>query len=301
MGAMLVAETMTDTLALIGLEWIGTRLSAWGFDADGEVLFSAVMHEPRRPAEAEYLTRTHFHIGEWLAASPEVPVIACGDIGLLARAKTLEAMSLPLAVTDTASHLFEAGSVHIVPWAWQGSPPDLTGGAETLLAGLDEDHASVCIAGRHTKHIQLKHGRITQLATELTAEFRDLLLSRGALALTPDSAQAFDAGVFRDWVEQALDTGKPLPVYAVEAALLSGKLDPAHKAAAVAGLMIGRDVATHYDPGDEVLLVSDGPLMEAYGLAFDSLGAEVEEVSALGALQDGLVELADLAGLLSAD
>ena len=298
---MLVADTMTDTLALIGLEWIGTRLSAWGFDEDGEVVSSAVMHEPRRPAEAEYLARTHFHLGEWLGVSPEVPVIACGDIGLLARAKTRDSLALPLAVADIAATLFETGGVHIVPWAWQGAPPDLTGGAETLLAGLDEDHASVCIAGRHTKHIVLQHGRIMQLATEMTAEVRDLLLSRGALALTPDTAQAFDARVFQDWVEQALDTGKPLPVYAVEAALLSGRLDPAHKAAAIAGLMIGRDVATHYDPGDEVLLVSDGALMEAYGLAFDSLGAEVEEVSALGALQDGLVELADLAGLLSAD
>jgi len=50
-----------------------------------------------------------------------------------------------------------------------------------------------------------------------------------------------------------------------------------------------------------VLLVADGPLLEAYGFALDALGADVEETSAVEALQDGLFEIADLAGLLGED
>lgn len=292
---------MTDRFALIGLEWNGTKLSAWAFDEEGDVVSETVVHEPFRPGLTDYLPRTHYHLGEWLGAAPDVPVIACGDIGRLVEARGAQPLQLPQAVTAPATHLHLAERVHIVPWLWQVPVPDLTGGAETILAGLDEDHASVCIAGRHTKHVLMEHGRIVRLATELTAEFRDLLLSRGALALSADTPQAFEPQVFQDWVERALDTGEALAVFSVEAALLSGQLDPAHKAAAIAGMLIGRDVAAHYDPGDEVVLVADGPLLEAYGLAFDSLGAEVDEVSFTGALQDGLVELADLAGLLATD
>ncbi|MFN7054105.1 2-dehydro-3-deoxygalactonokinase [Hyphomonas sp.] len=291
---------MAESLALIGLDWNGTRLSGWAFDAEGEVLGAFSALEARRPELSEYLPRTHFHLGEWIGSAIEVPVIACGDIGLLAPESLRAEMRLPVAATE-AARLFETAGVHVVPWVWQGEPADVSGGAETMLAGLGEDHGAICLAGRLTRHVQLAHGRIVRIATEMTAELRDLYLTGGTLALGPDQAQAFDERVFRDWVEMALDTGEPVPVFAVEAAVLSGRLHPRHKAAAVAGLLIGRDVATHYDPGDEVVLVADGPLLEAYGLAFDCLGAEVEEASAEGVLQDGLVELADLAGLLGED
>ncbi|HAY05210.1 MAG TPA: hypothetical protein DCY26_00970 [Hyphomonas sp.] len=113
--------------------------------------------------------------------------------------------------------------------------------------------------------------------------------------------QAFDMAVFRDWLERALDAGRAAPVFSVDAAIRQGQLSPENKAAALAGLMIGADVAAHYDPGEEVLLVADGPLLEAYGLALETLGADVEETSAIEALQEGLFELADLAGLLGED
>lgn len=298
---------MSNAVALIGLEWSGTRLSAWAFDDEGETLSSAVMNEACRPEPGEFAARVRFHLTEWLGAWPDVPVIASGDIGILTLAgpdlsRTVPALSLPVPTSALAGALLAADGLHIVPWIGQASPPDLTCGAETILAGLDEDHGAVCIAGRYTRHVALEHGRITRLATENTAELRDLLLAGGRLALPAGApAQTFDAGVFREWVEAALDTERRPPVFAVEAGVLTGRLSPAHKAAALTGLLIGSDVATHYDPGDEVLLVADGPLREAYGLAFDTLGVEVDEISAAEALQDGLFELADLAGLLGED
>jgi 2-dehydro-3-deoxygalactonokinase len=39
-------------------------------------------------------------------------------------------------------------------------------------------------------------------------------------------------------------------------------------------------------------------LAEAYGMALDALGASVEEYSAEEAMQDGLFEIAEAAGLL---
>ncbi len=290
--------TMHDRLALIGFEWTGTLFRAWGFDEAGEIIGAAEATESAAPQPGDFASRTRYHLNEWLGGAPAAPIIGCGDIGRLAGTGPLPALTLPQMVPAIAGHLALEGGLHIVPWLRQPAPADLSGGAETALAGLDEPNGAVCLAGRHTRHVTLEHGRITGLSTEITGELRDLLLSTGVLAIPPGIVQAFDARVFRDWVERALDTDDTPPVFAVLAARQMGHLAPEHQAAALSGLLIGADVAAHYDPGDEVILAADGPLLDAYGIALDALGADVEECSAIEVIQDGLFELADLAGLL---
>lgn len=287
---------MKDKLALIGAEWTGPLLRAWAFDEDGEVLSAYHAREDCPPVAASWPHRMGFHLTEWLGAAPEVPVIACGGPGA-----SLPMVMAPVPLVHLGGHLGEFGGISAIPWIGQASPPDATCGAETVLFGLGEVNGAVCIAGQHTRHCRVEHGRVTRFSTEITAELRDLLLSNGALALGDAGPQGFDMGVFRDWLERALDAGSGPPVFSVEAAVRQGVLAPGNKAAALAGLMIGADVAAHYNPGDEVLLVADGPLLEAYGLALDALGADVEETSAVEALQEGLFEIADLAGLLGED
>jgi 2-dehydro-3-deoxygalactonokinase len=237
-------------------------------------------------------------LARWLGFALDVPVIGCSDVA----ASTMESGEAfphtPQSLSHIAGQLGSHAGIHLVPWIAQPSPPDLTCGAETRLLGLGDNIGAVCIVGRHTHHCTVEHGRLVAFSTEITSEVRDLLLSTGTLALAASDAQIFDMPTFQSWIERALDTDNTPPIFAIEAAIHQGILLPAHKAAALAGLMIGADVAAHYDPGDEVLLVADGPLLEAYGFALEALGAEVEETSALEALQNGLFELADLAGLL---
>ena len=285
---------MNDDLALIGFEWAGTNLRAWAFDDAGEILSSVQVREEPVVTHADWAARLQFHIAEWLGSDPEVPLIGCGDV-------SAPALNAPVSLSQLSANLGARGRIRLVPWIGQLSPPDLTCGAETLLAGLDEAHGAICIVGQHTRHCVVEHGRLVEFSTEITAELRDLLLTHGSLSLHDSATQAFDMAVFRDWIERALDTGDTPPLFSVEAAIRQGGLSASNKAAALAGLMIGADVAAHYDPGDEVLLVADGPLLEAYGFALDALGADVEETSALEALQDGLFEIADLAGLFGED
>jgi len=292
---------MKDKLALIGFEWAGSHLRAWAFDGEGDVLSSVQVREEAVAGHADWPGRVQFHLAEWLGASPEVPVIGSGDVSADLLQAGGNSLTAPLQLSQIPAHLGTARSIHLVPWIGQLSPPDLTCGAETVLFGLDEANGAICIAGLHTQHCVVEHGRLLEFSTEITAELRDLLLSHGTLSLQAPGPQAFDMKVFRDWIERALDTDDSPPVFSVEAAIRQGILSPANKAAALAGLMIGADVAAHYDPGDEVLLVADGPLLEAYGFALDALGADVEETSAIEALQDGLFEIADLAGLLGED
>lgn len=288
---------MTDRLALVGFEWAGSHLRAWSFDGEGEVLSSFEAREESSATPKDWPARLRFHLTEWLGSAPQCPVIGCGDVS----AALAMSLNAPLSLAMLPASLGLHDGIHLVPWIGQLSPPDLTCGAETALFGLEEPHGSVCFIGQYTQHCVIEHGRLLEFSTEITAQLRDLLLVHGPLALNVNAQQAFDMKVFRDWIERALDTDDSPPVFSVEAAIRQGSLDPSNRAAALAGLMIGADVAAHYDPGDEVLLVADGPLLEAYGYALDALGADVEETSAVEALQEGLFEIADLAGLLGED
>jgi 2-dehydro-3-deoxygalactonokinase len=292
---------MKDQLALVGFEWAGTRLRAWAFDSAGEILSTFGVRESPVAGHTDWPGRIRFHLAAWLGGAASVPIIGCADVSgaLLKAAGT--GLIAPAPLSQVAAHVGREGGMALVPWIRQSNPPDLTCGAETILFGLGEPNGAICIAGQHTHHVIVEHGRVMEFSTEITAELRDLLLMHGSLSLSEPGPQTFDMAVFRDWVERALDTEDTPPVFSVEAALRGGSLSAANKSAALAGLMIGADVAAHYDPGDEVLLVADGPLLEAYGFALDLLGADVEETSALEALQDGLFEIADLAGLLGED
>lgn len=292
---------MTDRLALVGFEWVGSSFRAWAFDGEGEIQARLDVQEALVRTPADWSDRVAYHLAQWLGTPPRVPVIGCGDIPPAVLKVGPSALQTPLALPQLAGHLVRLGEFHLVPWIGQLSPPDLTCGAEVALFGLGEVNGSICIAGPYTRHCVVEHGRLIEFSTEITAELRDLLLAHGTLSLRDSGPQAFDMAVFRDWIERALDTEDSPPVFSVEAAIRQGVLPPANKAAALAGLMIGADVAANYDPGDEVLLVADGPLLEAYAFALDALGADVEETSGIEALQDGLFELADLAGLLGED
>jgi len=292
---------MKDSLALIGFEWAGPQLRAWAFDGEGEILSSVQLREEPVAGHADWAGRLRYHLSEWLGTAPDVPVIGSGDVSASLLKSGGIQLNAPLPLAQLPGQLGMAGSIHLVPWIGQLAPPDLTCGAEAILFGLEDANGAICIAGQHTRHCVVEHGRLLEFSTEITAELRDLLLSHGTMSLQAPGPQTFDMQVFKDWIERALDTDDSPPVFSVEAAIRRGALLPANKAAALAGLMIGADVAAHYDPGDEVLLVADGPLLEAYGFALDALGADVEETSAVEALQDGLFEIADLAGLLGED
>ncbi len=288
-----------EGIALIGLNWSGPRLSAFAFDEAGCLLGQTVMHDVRRPEASEFIARSRLLLDQWLGDRGDVPVLACGDIAMLLPAG--QGIALPAECSRLGGHIQQVGGIHLVPWLERRAPADLSCGAETVLMGLDEDHASVCIAAAHTHHVRLEHGRVTGLSTRITSELQGLLLSAGSLAQPGGPSQVFDRAVFREWVETGLDAQARVCAFAVQASILSGQLDPSFRSAALAGLLVGQDVGGHYQPGDEVLLVADGGLTEAYGLAFDALGVDVIETSYSEALQEGLLELADLAGLLGED
>lgn len=203
-----------------------------------------------------------------------------------------------MMISDLPKHLVHVHGLYIVPGLKQASPPDIMRGEETQLFALSDTVSAVCIPGAYTKHITAEHGRILGFSTEITGELRSLLLSAGGLKAPAGVEQEFSESIFREWVERSLDTDDAASPFAVRAARMTGELEARHHSAALTGLLIGADIAAHYDPGDELTLIADGPLLESYRIALETLDAEFDEYSAEEATQDGLFELAEEAGLL---
>nr|WP_321362083.1 2-dehydro-3-deoxygalactonokinase [uncultured Hyphomonas sp.] len=289
---------MKDRTILVGIDWGASTFRAWAFDEEGEVIGGISVPDGILTHSGDALGRLKFHINEWLSEWPQVPIIACGGIGGSQGIQQIDHRSVPTMIADLPKHLAMAHGVHIVPGRKQASPPDVMRGEETQLFALDEAIGAVCFPGTHTKHVTVEHGRILGFTTEMTGELRALLLANGGLQTPQDVEQEFSEAVFREWVEYSLDPDDAASPFAVRAARMTGLLDPKHHEAALTGLLIGADIAAHYDPGDELTLVADGAILESYRLALDTLGAEFDELSAEEATQDGLFGLAEEAGLI---
>ncbi|MEZ5967729.1 MAG: 2-dehydro-3-deoxygalactonokinase [Hyphomonas sp.] len=289
---------MMDRTVLIGVDWGSSRFRAWAFDNEGDVVGGTAVPDGLLTHEGDPLARLRFHINEWLGEWPDRPIIACGAVGSAEGIYRTDYLPVPMPMNSLAKHLVHIHGIHIVPGLKQMSPPDVMRGEETQLFALDEPHGWICLPGTHTKHVTMEHGRIVGFSTEMTGELRALLLGSGGLKPPAGIEQVFDEGIFREWVEKSLDTEDAASPFAVRAARMTGLLDPRHHTAALSGLLIGADIAAHYDPGDELTLVAEGALLDAYRIAFDTLGAEIDEYPADEATQDGLFELADEAGLL---
>ena len=289
---------MKDRTILIGIDWGASTFRAWAFDEEGEVIGGISVPDGILTHSGDALGRLKFHINEWLSEWPQVPIIACGGIGGSQGIQNVDHRSVPMMIADLPKHLAVAHGIHIVPGLKQASPPDVMRGEETQLFALDESIGAVCFPGTHTKHVTVEHGRIIGFTTEITGELRALLTANGGLQTPQDVQQEFSEAVFREWVEYSLDPDDAASPFAVRAARMTGLLDPKHQEAALTGLLIGADIAAHYDPGDELTLVADGAILESYRLALDTLGAEFDELSAEEATQDGLFELAEEAGLI---
>lgn len=285
-------------MVLLGIDWGSSAFRAWAFDEDGEVIGHTMAHDGMLTHGGDALERLHFHISEWLGEWPDKPVIACGAVGSAESVLKTDYLPVPFQLAGLPKHLVAARGLHIVPGLKQASPPDVMRGEETQLFALEDAHGWVCMPGTHTKHVTLEHGRVIGFSTEMTGELRELLLGAGGLKSPPGIEQVFDEAVYREWVEKSLDTDDAASPFAVRAARMTGDLEPEFHTVALTGLLIGADVAAHYDPGDELTLVADGPLLEAYRIALDTLGAEFDEVSAEEATQDGLFALAEDAGLI---
>ena len=285
---------MTQDPALIGVFISGRTLSAWSYGDDGEIIEVHTEQSGSADSAADSASRASYFLNEWLGEAPACPELVAGGGYSIRHGEISDFLSAPCRMDAISAGLISRRGLHLVPGLKQTAPPDFVIGPETSLFGIEETDGLICMPGPHTHHIMVEHGLISGITTEMTISLMQAVLTEQHHT----EAQIFSEGVFREWTEKSLDTDDAVSPFAVHAACSIGQLKPELYQCALMGLMIGADIAAHYEPGDDVILIADGDLLDQYGLALEILGAEIIEYSTEETRRDGLLEIAEVAGLL---
>lgn len=288
---------MPQPIAAIGASVDHRTLRAWAYDEGGNCVAShAATFEAAASVDA-CCAQVRFHLGEWLGAIPEAPVIVSGLARYPGGADCPGLLPLSFRLEQLPERLIACHGLHLVPGLVQKFPPDYVSGPEAMLFAIEDIGERACIPGQCSTHVTIDHGRILDISTELTMQLRDAVCI-AERSWKPAAGQDFDEAIFCEWVDRSLDPDDAVSPFAAEAACVLGALPENLYACALDGLMIGAEIAAHYDPGDEVTLIGDGNLADRYRMALETLAVDVTSYSAEECLRDGLFELADLAGLL---
>ncbi|MDY6922654.1 MAG: 2-dehydro-3-deoxygalactonokinase [Pseudomonadota bacterium] len=285
---------MTETTALIGVDWGSSNLRVLRIAAGGTVLDRRA--DPRGAvglAPADFSGVLEAVAGDWLGDG--APVLVCGMAGARQGWTETPYCPCPAGVADLAANLIRpesAYTVAIVPgvaFSPGGVLTDVMRGEETQALGLGVS-GLVVAPGTHSKWITLEAGRIIAVRTCLTGELFSALRKATMLGAGMGNpgvdTDAFRRGVGRGLEERNLGAA----LFSVRVESLAGRLEPTGAADYLSGLLIGSEIAGQ-DPdrlAGPLTLIGDAALSARYCEALEMAGgrdvriADVEQATAAG-------------------
>lgn len=319
---------------LVALDWGTSALRAFRFDAQGKVLELrhrpwGIMHLPPSPdgrdesPGAAYERALQDACGDWLAAAPAAPLLACGMVGSAQGWREAAYLEAPASLDDLARGLtvLPRGTgtpLHIVPGLIQrGALPDVMRGEETQVLGVLADAAFagggpllVGLPGTHSKWVVAEERSIRRFHTFMTGEVFAALRHHTILGKTMQPAAQPDDAAFARGLEVARggDAGLGLlsHVFSTRTLGLAGALPPQAQAEYLSGVLIGHEVASlarvHSSaaaaPG-RIVLCGEPDLCRRYALALQAYGFPPPAVAGQ-ATAAGLWQVGRAAGLCAA-
>jgi 2-dehydro-3-deoxygalactonokinase len=322
---------MTQALApaLIALDWGTTSLRAYLLDASGAVLDSrassaGIMKLPKPADEGGFDQVFEETCGTWLAAAPELPVIAAGMVGSAqgwVEAPYVETPADAASLVAGIAKVTTAGgvTVHVVPGVLQpGALPNVMRGEETQIFGalagdaaLDQEPqgALIGLPGTHAKWAFVTGGRIERFYTFMTGETFGALRDHTILGRTMRLADQPDQQAFLHGVETARDNGHAgvlATIFSTRTLGLTGKLAPEQQADYLSGLLIGHELRGLNEvlareqsnlAGRTLRLIGNDALCERYRAALAQYGC-TDARTVAHATERGLYRIATQAGLI---
>lgn len=285
---------MSDTAALIGVDWGSSNLRVLRIAAGG-----AVLDRRADPRGAVGLDPGDFPgvleavAGDWLADG--TPALICGMAGARQGWVEVPYCPCPAGVAEVAAGLVRPDPgrpVAIVPgvsFTPGGVLSDVMRGEETQAFGLGGDGVIVA-PGTHSKWITVDAGRIIAIRTFMTGELF-AAIRKGTLLGVGMGAPGGDAAAFRRGVERGLeDRALSAVLFSVRVESLAARLEPAGAADYLSGLLIGVEIVGQEQErlAGTLSLVGDPALSTRYAEALEIAGAgdvrvaEVEEATAAG-------------------
>lgn len=326
---------------LVALDWGTSSLRAYRLGDGGRVLELrhrpwGIMHLPPAPTGEDASTGAAFEralqdaCGDWLAAAPHLPLLACGMVGSAQGWREARYLPTPTSLDALAHGLTRVDRpggqpLHIVPGLLQpGDLPNVMRGEETqvlgVLAGLPAEDPGpwlVGLPGSHSKWVVAQRGGIAGFHTFMTGEVFAALRGHTILGKTmaPVDAQgstAPDEDAFLRGLNVACgsDAGLGLlsHLFSTRTLGLTGVLPASTQADYLSGLLIGHEIAALarvHPPGSaaaavQPLLCGEPDLCRRYALAL-RLHGFAEPAIAAQATPTGLWRIARAAGLPAPD
>ncbi len=179
---------------LVALDWGTSSLRAYRLGDGGRVLELrhrpwGIMHLPPAPAGTDAGTDAAFEralqdaCGDWLAAAPHLPLLACGMVGSAQGWRDARYLHTPASLDALAQGLTRVERpggqpLHIVPGLLQpGELPNVMRGEETQVLGVlalrpaeDAGPWLVGLPGSHSKWVVAQRGGIEGFHTFMTGE-----------------------------------------------------------------------------------------------------------------------------------
>jgi 2-dehydro-3-deoxygalactonokinase len=306
---------------LVALDWGTTALRAYLLGQGGAVLAQraqpwGILHLP----EGGFDAALQGIAGDWLSATPGVPLIACGMVGSAQGWREAPYVPCPAGADSLVSGLtaFDVGGgarMHIVPGV-RNERPDVMRGEETQVVGASASapqlsgRSTLLMPGTHSKWVELREGRIDDFRTYMTGELFAVLRdhsilgrpARAAAAAHETSFEAFDRGVGA--VMQG--GGATGLLFSTRTLVLTGRLPPEQSLDYLSGLLIGdelrcalpAEVEAPSAAAASLVLIGDDALCERYRRALGLWGAAQPQLLSNTAVA-GLWHMAVRAGLLS--
>ena len=276
---------------VIAIDWGSSRVRAWLLDADG-----AIVARRERDDGAIGLAADRFDavlaslVGDWAAARPGAPLVACGMVG--ARGGWAEApyVDVPAGIdairTRAARVPTSLGRPLAIVGGLRSAEPDVLRGEETQALGTGVADGLLCMPGTHSKWLRLRGGVVDAFATWFTGELFDLLGSHGSLAkafggpASPVDGAAFDAGVAQSLSPHA-DASWLHALFGFRARVVGQGSPGAVERSRLSGWLLGTELrqallgplGAGLDPGRAPLLVADPRLAGLYERALATVRA----------------------------
>lgn len=291
---------------MIGIDWGSSGLRAYLLADDGRI-------RERRTATSgiasltptDYAAVLQQQIGDWLRDEPAEPVLLSGMVGSRQGWREAPYAECPAGMAELVAQLCSVDlgggrQAYIVPGLScrnANDVPDVMRGEETQIFGLDlPAEATLCMPGTHSKHVQVRDGRIAGFATAMTGEVFALLKSHGLIAamLDPAAGEDLDAAAFENGLALSGQPGGLLHhIFSVRTRRLFNELSAGAAAHYLSGILIGHELRATAWTG-KVVIVGTGGLAMRYRKAFAFLGLDTD-VAPEDAAAAGLYRLGQLA------
>jgi 2-dehydro-3-deoxygalactonokinase len=310
-----------DTAALIGIDWGTTAFRAYRIAADGAVLeATSAPAGILKVAGREFEAVLERELGAWLAAAPDLPVIASGMITSRQGWREVPYCPCPAGGAELAAallrHATGAGRViHFVPGlslVGADGVPDVMRGEETQILGQlgagrrDGSRAArqaVVLPGTHSKWALVERGRIVWFATFMTGELYGVLKEHSILGRLMADGPPDDGALARGLgYARARPGGLLRRLFSARTLGLFDQLPASGIADYLSGLLIGSEIdeALGCLPAGargEITVIGDSALAERYREAIGAAGLRAR-TGLVDASARGQLLIAQAAGLL---